>query len=104
MFKDAITAFNQAPEVDPNFGEALRFRGLVKGYIGKYQDALTDIHRALELSSGQGLANLDLLVVKILMGKSVKYWRFWKNQNLLTPQILLFCTPFWTCSDKAIFG
>jgi TolB-like protein/AraC-like DNA-binding protein len=68
-FKESITAFSAALEIDPNFSEAIRYRGLVKGYLGKYQDALSDIHRALELSSGQGLANLDLMVVKILMGK-----------------------------------
>ncbi|HPJ63791.1 helix-turn-helix domain-containing protein [Lentimicrobium sp.] len=68
-FKEAIAAFSAALDIDPNFSEAIRYRGLVKGYLGKYQEALSDIHRALELSSGQGLANLDLLVVKILMGK-----------------------------------
>ena len=68
-FKESITAFNAALEIDPNFSEAIRYRGLVKGYLGKFQEALSDIHRALELSSGQGLAHLDLLVVKILMGK-----------------------------------
>jgi hypothetical protein len=68
-FKEAIVAFNAALEIDPNFSEAIRYRGLVKGYLGKFQEALSDIHRALELSSGQGLAHLDLLVVKILMGK-----------------------------------
>ncbi|MDD3742391.1 MAG: helix-turn-helix domain-containing protein [Lentimicrobiaceae bacterium] len=68
-FKEAITAFSAALEIDPNFSEAIRYRGLVKGYLAKFQEALSDIHRALELTSGQGLANLDLLVVKILMGK-----------------------------------
>ncbi|MFK7972906.1 MAG: tetratricopeptide repeat protein [Bacteroidia bacterium] len=68
-FEEAIFAFNKALEVDPNFGEALRFRGLVQGYLGKYKEALVDINRALKLTSGQGLANMDLLVLKILMDK-----------------------------------
>jgi TolB-like protein/AraC-like DNA-binding protein/Flp pilus assembly protein TadD len=68
-FEEAITGFNKALEMDANFGEAIRFRGLALGYLGKYKEALIDINRALELTSGQGLANLDLLVVKILMGK-----------------------------------
>jgi len=55
--------------MDSSFAEAIRFRGLVWGYLGKYNEALIDIKRALELTNGQGLANLDLLVVKILMGK-----------------------------------
>ena len=68
-FEEAIVAFNKALEIDPNFGEAIRFRGLALGYLGKYNEALIDINRALGLTGGQGLANLDLLVVKILMGK-----------------------------------
>ena len=69
-FEEAIAAFSKALEVDPNFAEALRFRGLVWGYLGKFNEALKDINQALELTSGQGLANIDLLIVKILMGKS----------------------------------
>lgn len=68
-FEDSIAAFNKALEIDSNYAEAIRFRGLVWGYLGKYKEALIDINRALELIGGLGLANLDLLVVKILMGK-----------------------------------
>src|SRR5690606_2763304 len=35
-FEEAITAFDATLEIDPNFGEALRFRGLVYGYLGKF--------------------------------------------------------------------
>jgi TolB-like protein/Flp pilus assembly protein TadD len=68
-FEEAIVAFNKALEIDSIFGEAIRYRGLALAYLGKYNEALIDINRALGLTGGQGLANLDLLVVKILMGK-----------------------------------
>ncbi len=68
-FEESKVAFNKALEIDPNYGEALRFRGLVQAYLGNYKEALIDINGALELLGGLGLANLDLLVVKILMGK-----------------------------------
>jgi len=68
-FDEAVSAFTTALEINPHFGEALRFRGLVRAYQGKYKEAMIDINRALELSGGQGLANIDMLVVKILMGK-----------------------------------
>lgn len=68
-FEESIVAFNKALEIDPNYGEALRFRGLVQAYLGNYKEALIDINGALQLLGGLGLANLDLLVVKILMGK-----------------------------------
>ena len=69
QFEDAIVAFSKALEIDPNFGEALRFRGLVKGCLGEYRAALVDINRAYGLSNGQGPVNMDMLMVKILMGK-----------------------------------
>jgi TolB-like protein/AraC-like DNA-binding protein/Tfp pilus assembly protein PilF len=69
QFEPAIAAFDAALEIDPNFGEALRFRGLVKGYQGRFKEAMIDIQHALETTGGQGLANIDLLIVKILMGK-----------------------------------
>lgn len=68
-FEASILAFSKALEIDPNFGEALRFRGLVKGCSGQYNEALIDIQKALGFSNGQGPANLDMLMVKILMGK-----------------------------------
>ena len=68
-FKESITAFNKALEIDSFFGEALRFRGLAWGYLGKHTEALIDINKARELTRGEGPANLDLLMVKILMGK-----------------------------------
>ena len=89
-FEDSIVAFNKALEIDPNYAEALRFRGLVNGYLGKYKDALIDINRALELIGGLGLANFDLLVVKILMGK---------NEEVLA---ILKKTKFLDSSDPAI--
>lgn len=68
-FEESKVAFNKALEIDSNYGEALRFRGVVQAYLGNYKEALIDINGALELLGGLGLANLDLLVVKILMGK-----------------------------------
>jgi len=82
-FEEAITGFNKALEMDSNFGEAIRFRGLALGYLGKYKEALIDINRALELTRGQGLANLDLLVVKILMGKKEEVLAVIKNSNYM---------------------
>ncbi|MCB0669826.1 MAG: helix-turn-helix domain-containing protein [Saprospiraceae bacterium] len=69
QFENAQEAFSGALVLDPKFGEALRFRGLVRGYLGDYPAALADINRSLEISGGQGLANMDLLMVKILMGE-----------------------------------
>lgn len=68
-FEASIVAFSKALELDSTYTEALRFRGLSLAYLGRFTEALVDVNKALEFTSGQGLANIDLLVVKILMGK-----------------------------------
>ncbi|MEQ8926332.1 MAG: helix-turn-helix domain-containing protein [Fulvivirga sp.] len=82
-FEDSIVAFNNALEIDPNYAEALRFRGLVKGYLGKFKEALVDINRALEMIGGLGPANLDLLVLNILMGKNEEVLAILKKSKFL---------------------
>lgn len=82
-FEDALNAFNKALELDPNYAEAIRFRGLVLAYLGRYKEALIDINRALEIIGGLGLANLDLLVVKILMGKKEEVLSVLKKSKYL---------------------
>lgn len=69
QFEESIKAFDRALEIDPFFAESLRFRGLVYGILGDYDKGLNDINKALVLSNGEGNANYDMLVVKILMGK-----------------------------------
>ena len=102
-FEESIAAFSVALEVDPNFGEALRFRGLVKGCLGKYQEALIDINRALELSGGQGLANIDLLVVKILMGKKKEVETVLENSEYVDSSDPAFLYALLNSPDQAIF-
>jgi len=83
QFEKAIDAFSGAIEIDPNYGEALRFRGLIQGYLGNFVEAKRDIHKALDCSGGQGLANMDLLMVNILMGKNTEVLRTLQQTNFL---------------------
>lgn len=69
QFEKALELFDYALELNPAFGEALRWKGLVLGYLGRFEEALDFIHRALQVNKGQVLARLDLMTVKILMGK-----------------------------------
>lgn len=102
-FDEAIGAFTDALEIDPNFGEALRFRGLVKGYLGTYKEALMDIHRAIELASGQGLANLDILVVKILMGKKEEVLAVIKTSEYVDSSDPALLYSLLNISDEAMY-
>ena len=39
------------------------------GYLGKYDEAINSLEKALKITQGEGPANFDLLVVKTQMGK-----------------------------------
>ena len=102
-FKDAVKAFSAALDVDPNFGEALRYRGLARGYLGKYKTALSDINQALALTSGQGLARLDLLVVKILMGQKEEVATVVNNSTYIDSSDPAFLYALLDMPEKAIY-
>ena len=68
-FADALVSFNNALELNPNFSEALRWKGIVLGYLGKFDEAIKSVEKSLEITNGEGPANFDLFKVKILMGK-----------------------------------
>lgn len=68
QFKEALQAFDNALQIEPNFVEALRWKGLVLGYLKQFDTAVPLIEKAITLSNGQLLSRIDLMVVKILMG------------------------------------
>ncbi|RME97011.1 MAG: tetratricopeptide repeat protein, partial [Bacteroidetes bacterium] len=102
-FEEAIAAFTKALEIDSSYAEALRFRGLVWGYLGKYNKALSDLNRALKLTSGQGPAFLDLLVVKILMGKKKEVVRVIKEMKFVDSSDPAFLFSLLDMPDEAIY-
>ena len=102
-FDESIVAFNKALEIDPNYAEALRFRGLVKAYLGNYKEALNDVNRALELIGGLGLANLDLLVVKILVGKKEEVLAVLEKTNYVDSSDPAILYALLNMPDEAIF-
>ncbi|PCE66774.1 hypothetical protein B7P33_03165 [Sediminicola luteus] len=69
QFEQALQAFDHALALEPRFGEALRWKGLVLGYLGRFEEALPLLDQALEVTQGQLLAKMDQLTVKILMGE-----------------------------------
>lgn len=69
-YREAVTAFDNALALDGQFGEALRWRGLVLGYLGEFEAALASMDEALALSGGEGPAVMDRLIIRILMGET----------------------------------
>lgn len=103
QFEEAAEAFSGALVLDPNFGEALRFRGLVRGYLGNFPSALADINRSLDISGGQGLANMDLLMVKILMGKREEVLKELKQTNYADPADTALLYSLLNIPDEATY-
>ena len=102
-FEKSIIAFNKALEIDANYAEALRFRGVVQAYLGNYKEAVIDINRALKLLGGLGLANLDLLVVKILMGKKEEVLAILKKSKYIDSSDPAILYALLDMPDEAIF-
>ena len=102
-FEKSIVAFNKALEIDANYAEALRFRGVVQAYLQNYKEALIDINSALKLTNGQGLANLDLLVVKILMGKKEKVLAVIKKSEYIDSSDPAFLFSLLNMPNEALY-
>lgn len=84
-FEEALQAFDNALTFDPNFGEALRWKGLVLGYLGRFEEAINAINQALHITNGQGLAQLDLLMVKILMNEKAEVLAAIESMEFIDP-------------------
>ena len=67
-FEEALAAFNQSLELDPNFGESLRWKGSVLAFLGRFDEALRNVDHALDITNGEGLAVYDRFKVRILSG------------------------------------
>jgi tetratricopeptide (TPR) repeat protein len=68
-FETSVKHINDALELDPNYSNGHHWKGVALGYLGRYGEAIASLEKALEITGGEGLANLDLLAVKIQMGK-----------------------------------
>ncbi len=69
-FEEALPAFEESLRIEENFSEALRWKGLVLGYLGRYEEAFAAVDKAIELTGGEGLVLLDRLVIRVLSGET----------------------------------
>lgn len=84
-FQDAVTAFDNALELNPNYTEAHHWKGVVLGHLGKFEEATASLEKALEITQGIGPANLELLVLKIQMGKKDEVLQILKPEEFIDP-------------------
>ncbi|MEM8894871.1 MAG: tetratricopeptide repeat protein [Bacteroidota bacterium] len=84
-FEKALDAFEESLHIDPQFSEALRWKGLVLGYLGRYEEGLAVIDASLKITNGEGLAKLDRLRVQALMGEKEKVITALENESYIDP-------------------
>jgi TolB-like protein/class 3 adenylate cyclase/tetratricopeptide (TPR) repeat protein len=75
QFEEATISFNGALELDPNYSEGYRWKGAALSAMGKHDEAILSIERALEITHGEGPAFLDLLMAKINKGEKDKVFK-----------------------------
>ncbi len=85
QFEEALVAYNNAIELDPNYSDGHHWKGLVLGYLGRFEEAMISLNKALEITQGEGLAYLDILAVKILMGKKSEVLPIIESQDYIDP-------------------
>jgi tetratricopeptide (TPR) repeat protein len=102
-FEEALVSYNNALELNPNYSEALRWKGVVLGYLGKFDEALNSVEKSLEITNGEGPANLDLLRVKILMGKKDEVLQIINSKEFIDPVDAAELYSLLEMPDEAIF-
>jgi len=68
-FEEALVSFNNALELDPNYIDGHHWKGVVLGDLNRFEEAIASLEKSLIITKGKGLAELDLLEIKIKMGK-----------------------------------
>jgi TolB-like protein/class 3 adenylate cyclase/Tfp pilus assembly protein PilF len=101
-FEKALVSYNNALELNPNYSEALRWKGVVLGYLGKFDEALNSVEKSLEITNGEGPANLDLFRVKILMGKKDEVLKTIKPEEFIDPMDAAELYSLLEMQDEAI--
>ena len=84
-FEEALECFNNTIELDPNFSDGHNWKGVVLGHFGQYNQAIKSHKRALEITGGEGLAEIDILKVKIHMGKKEEVLQEMGSINFTDP-------------------
>lgn len=106
-YKESLNSFNTTLELDPNYSEGHRWRGVNLGYLGEFEEAQISLTKALEISQGQGPANFDMQVLKIQMGKTdevLKTLNEWeKSGGYLSPIDPAMLYALLGMPDKAIY-
>lgn len=70
--EEAIIAFKQSLELNPNYSEGHRWIGICHGIMGRYKEAEEALQKALDLTGGHGPARLNMLGLQAKAGGDAK--------------------------------
>ncbi len=84
-FEEALVAFNKALDFDPYYSNVYMWRGTVLAYLKMYEEAIDSIDKSLELTNGEGIANIEKIAVQILTGKKEQALENIKSQDFIDP-------------------
>ena len=102
-YGDALVSFNNALELDPNYSDALHWKGVVLGFLGEYEEAISSLKKAAEITHLDSLANFDLLVVKIQMGKNDEVLQTLDPEKFVEPLSPSMLYTLLDMPDEAIY-
>lgn len=83
--EEALICFDNALELDPAYSEAHHWKGISLGFLGRYEEAIGELKKVQELSQGLDFTNVDLLVVKIQMGKKDEVLKEFNPEKITEP-------------------
>lgn len=102
-FEESLVSLNNALELDPNFSEAHNWKGVILAHLGKFEAAINSMEKALEITQGEGMAKINLLAVKILMGKRDEVLQILKSMEYIDPIDPAMLYVLLGMYDKTIF-
>jgi tetratricopeptide (TPR) repeat protein len=84
-FEESLVSINNVLDLDPNYSEAHNWKGVVLGHFGKFDEAISSLEKASEITKGEGMVSINLLAVKILMGKKDEVLPIIKSREFIDP-------------------
>ncbi|MDH3651954.1 MAG: tetratricopeptide repeat protein [Saprospiraceae bacterium] len=100
--EEALASFNNALELDPNYSEGHNWKGVVLGYLGRYDEGIKSLEKALEITGGEGLATINLLVLKIQMGNKDEVLQILTSTEFIDPMDAAMLYTLLEMPDDAI--
>jgi len=99
-YNQAITSFNQAIKLNPNFSEAFNNLGSTLKFLNKYDEAILNYKRSISLNKNNAEACYNLASLYFLLEKYVEASDYYKNIINLKARHEEICEKYTICLFK----